>query len=113
RTALTQTSLKSIDYLCLSDNNASIPKKRIKLLHILVKFMLNIELQTSSNKWKVATHAFPASVKNWGAFFISHRPPLTQTGMSFMVRSQSEYQISIILGAVQIHRRLLREERPR
>ena len=40
----------------------------------------------------------------------SHRPPLTQTGLSSMVRYQSEYEISVILGAVQIHRRLLREE---
>jgi|SRR5690625_412893 len=59
------------------------------------------------------THAFPAVVKNWRAFFISHRPPLTQTGLSSMARSQSEYEISVILGAVQIHRRLLWEERPR
>src|SRR5690625_2404653 len=48
------------------------------------------------------THAFTTVVKNCIAFFISHRPPLTQTGLSSMARSQSEYQASIMLGAVQI-----------
>src|SRR5690625_4507299 len=59
------------------------------------------------------THAFPTEVKNWGAFFISHRPSLTQTGLSPCLDLSQSIHISSKLGAVQIHRRLLREERHR
>src|SRR5699024_1399778 len=49
------------------------------------------QLRKETHFSEFRTHAFPTVVKNWRAFFISHRPPLTQTGLSFMFRSQSEY----------------------